>query len=186
MKNLSFLFLILIVVACSDDNSPDKQIAQLSGSYAIVSFQSNIEVDLNNDGESSDELMGEINSFGLNDLEIRPQGQQLNQTQLVSFFFPKTWITFQYPNEPDGYVEFIDYGFGTQYNLTGETLSLNDRQYIEESFIDNVESNREVRLTSDLRIIDANHLGLSLTKEFYDFNSNDWISLNIEIEYEKN
>lgn len=171
--------------SCINDDPTDDLYKQYSGNYKIVSFKSNVAVDLNKDNIASKELTEEIDSFDLNDLEIRPKEYQSNPAKLISFFFPKTWITFQYPSSPEGSVEFIGYGFSTTYQYANNSFSLEDKSYIEESYIDNIKSDKNVIINSDLNIIDSNHLSLSMSKEYYDFNSNDWIMLDIEVVYER-
>ena len=179
------ILLTLMFLSCSNDDSIDEVYKQYTGNYKIISFKSNVAVDLNDDNIASKELTEEINSFDLNDLEIRPHEYQSNPVKSISFFFPKTWITFQYPNAPEGSVEFIGYGFLTTYEYVNNSFSLKDNSYIEESYIDNIKSDKNVAINSDLNVIDRNHLNISISKEYYDFNSNDWIMLDIEVIYEK-
>ena len=182
MKHFKLFFLLAVLVSChSEDISNNKY----TGHYKIVSFTSNIAVDLNNDNITSFELINEIDSFDYSDLEIRPHTDQTNETKLISFFFPKTELTFQYPSEPNGYVQFIPFGFGTTYEFENNTFVLTNNNYIEQAYIDNVESNKIVSLNSNLNIIDDTHLKLLLSKEFYDFNNYNWIMLNIEVFYER-
>jgi len=172
------ILLALIFFSCSNHDSTLNNDSELyTGTYKIVSFKSNAEVDLNNDNISSEELTSEINTFDFNDLEIR--------SDLISFFFPKTWISFQFSSSPEGIIEFLDYGFGTTYQYENNSFSLKEKNYVEESYIDNIESNKNVRISSNLIVIDSNHLKTSISKEYYDFNSNDWIMLDIEVIYEK-
>lgn len=179
------LAFLLALLSCSNDEPLDNQLEQYAGNYQIVSFESNVAVDLNNDGNASEELLDEISSFGRNDLEIRPAVAQTNQAKLLSFFFPKTWITFQYPSSPEGSVEFLDYGFATHYEFDGSTFLLEDKRYIEASNIDNIETNRTVTITSELQVINSDHLSMSIAKEYYDFSSGEWVLLNIAVTYEK-
>ncbi|UZR99604.1 hypothetical protein [Chondrinema litorale] len=178
-KKILRLYLIIFItpflVNCSNEDVIDNE--QYVGNYKIISFQSNIAVDLNKDGITSEELVNEINTFDFNDLEIKPN--------LLSFFFPKTWITFQYPSSPEGSIEFIDYGFGTTYQYEKNSFSLNGKSYVEEAYIDNTQSNKTVMINSNLIIIDHNHLKISISKEYYDFNSNQWTLLDIDAIYGK-
>ncbi|WP_156109116.1 hypothetical protein [Polaribacter sp. Hel1_85] len=166
-----------MLFSCESDDNINNEVELYTGRYKIISFKSNTEVDLNNDNISSEELTNEINSFDLNDLEIKPN--------LISFFFPKTWISFQYPSSPEGSIEFIGYGFGTNFEYEDNLFSLKEKSYIEESYIDNVESNKNVTINCNLIVIDDNHIKTSISKEYYDFNSNNWVLLNIDVIYEK-
>ena len=185
MKNFKLFFLLLLIISCNSDDISNDKFEQYTGHYKIVSFIADVAVDLNNDNITSTELTNEINSFDFNDLEIRPHDNLSNETKLIYFFFPKTWITFQYNSEPNGFVEFIPYGFGTRYEFENNSFILKNNNYIELSYIDNVESNKTVSINSDLTIIDDMHLELSLNKEYYDFNNDEWIMLNIKVVYEK-
>lgn len=182
---IGILITFLMIIGCDDKDPINDEFEQYTGNYKTISFKSNIAVDLNNDKVTSKELINEINSFDFNDLEIRPHENQLNSTKLISFFFPKTWISFQYPGSPEGWVEFLDYGFSTTYQFKDNSFSLKENSFVEESYIDNVESNKEVKINSDLAVIDDKHLKISISKEYYDFNTNNWIMLDLEILYEK-
>ncbi len=176
-KTHLIILLSLTLINCNSDDSLNKEYEKYTGNYEIISFKSNVAVDLNNDYISSKELTNEINSFGLHDLEIK--------SSIISFFFPKTWITFQYPSSPEGSVEFLDYGFGTKYQYENNSFSLENKSYVEESYIDNIENNKNVTLISDLNVIDSNHLEMSISKEYYDFRTSEWIMLDIDIIFKK-
>ena len=185
---LKLLVLIMIAISCSEDdniNITNNEHEKYAGKYNIISFRSDIPVDLNNDGVTSYELTSEINSLGFSDLEIRANRNNSEDFEnLLSFFFPKTWISFQtYNSKP--YTQFIDYGFITYYSFKENTFKLKKTKYLEEAYIDNVESNKVVKLGNPIKVIDSNHLGFSLFKKFYDFKRGDWVDLNIEIIYEK-
>lgn len=175
LKIYLFFLIIATSISCNTDDSSEAD--KYAGNYEIISYKSNIPVDLNNDSVISQELRNEINSFKPGDLEIR--------SNLISFFFPKTWISFQYPSEPKGNVEFSDYGFGTNYTYKNNTFLLENKNYIENSYIDNIESNKNVTINDDLVVIDSNHLKMSISKEYYDFSKEKWIMLDIEIMFEK-
>ncbi len=185
LKPHLIILLVLVFTNCDNDDTLNDEYEQYTGNYKIISFKSNIAVDLNNDNITSEELTNEINSFDFNDLEIRPNDYQSNSTKLISFFFPKTWITFQYPSKPEGSVEFLDYGFGTTYKYENNSFSLDDNNYIEQSYIDNIESNKSVTINSDLDVVDSTHLKISISKEYYDFITNNWIMLDIDVVYKK-
>lgn len=184
----SCLLTLSTIIFFSCDNSNDdlnNEFELYTGNYKIISFKSNIAVDLNNDNSTSKELINEIDSFDFNDLEIRPNEYQTNSAKLISFSFPKTWMTFEYPSAPEGSVEFVGYGFLTTYEYVNSSFSLKNNNYIEKSFIDNVESHKKVNINSVINVIDENHLKTSIYKEYYDFNSSNWIMLDIEVVYEK-
>lgn len=186
MKPYFSLFLLLIVLtACSNDDSQNEALRQYTGYYSMVSFQSDRSVDLNNDGLRTTQLLDEIKMSNSYDLEIRPLESHSNDSKLISFFFPKTNLTFQYPGEPEGYTEFTNYGFGTQYEFINNTFQLQLRSYVEQNYIDNIQNDLEVTIESDLIILSENRLRLDISKEFYDYHANEWVRLAIEIIYQK-
>lgn len=190
MKHYKLLFLLLIITACDSDDFTNVEFRQYTGDYKITSFKSDLAVDLNNNNVTSNELISEIvpsnDLFTFRDLRISPNGNESNEKKLVSFAFPKTFITFKSPCCPEGRIRgFHGYGFLTTYEFENNTFILEDKSYIEYSYIDNMESNRTVHINGNLSIIDINNLKLTISKEFYDFNSNDWVMLNIEVKYEK-
>ncbi|MEQ9218284.1 MAG: hypothetical protein RLO17_09595 [Cyclobacteriaceae bacterium] len=184
-KACLLILLTSIIFSCTEEDVPNNAFKQYAGNYKSISFKSNVAVDLNNDGFASEQLTSEINSFSYGDLEIRPHDYQLNDAKLVSFRLPKTWMTFEYPGSPDGSVQFIGYGFTTTYQFMNGAFVLAENSYLEKSYTDNIESNKNVTLNSELLIIDDNHLKISISKEYYDFNSSDWIMLDIEVVYER-
>jgi len=184
MKFFNVFFLLLFMMSCVSEEEA-KNVNLYAGQYKVASFRSDVAVDLNNDKTSSKELTSEINSFGLGDLDIRPGEPQINDAKIISFLFPKTEISFQYNSSPEGFVQFLDYGFITAYDFTDNAFKLTESSYIEQAFIDNVESNKTVRLNGNLNVVDNTHLKLSLNKAFYDFNRKDWVMLNIEVIYER-
>jgi len=189
MKFVKAFFVILSVVSCSSDETiTTEEFRAYTGNYNIVSFKANESVDLNNDGISSEELMNEIDSFNdyfSGDLYIRPDNNGYDDVQLISFTFPKTKITFESLLHPEGDVSFIGFGNLSYYEFDSNTFILEERQYIEYAYIDNVEDNRTVYLESDLTVKDSNHLELKLRKEYYDFNDAQWKMLDIDVLYEK-
>jgi hypothetical protein len=177
-------------VSCNnhDDDLKNEVFRNYTGRYNIISYKANEEVDLNNDGISNKELLNEIDSFNdpvYGDLHIRPENNGNDNVRLIDFSFPKTEITFESLLHPEGEVSFISFGNLSFYEFEVNTFLLEEKQYIEYAYIDNVEANRTVYLESDLRIRDSVHLELKLKKEYYDFNEARWKVLNIDVLYEK-
>ena len=189
-KNLLKPYLMILITSiflnCSDDDVADNVFKQYTGNYKIVSYRANLPVDLNNDGVTSVELTNEITSFSFGELKVSPTEMQRNSAKLVSFLFPKTWITFQYPDSPEGSVQFLRYGFATFYEFTNNSFYLKDTSYVEDLNIDNVESDKLVILNGQIDVVDSNHLKMSISKEYYDFNTSGWIRLAIDVIFEKN
>lgn len=186
MRYYKLFFLLLIVLGCEDDDlNDDQEFRKYTGDYIIVSFKSDVAVDLNKDDIASYELTNEINTFGYDDLRIRPNGNESGDKKLLNFLFPKTFITFKSPGQPEGRVEFLDYGFGTFYQFKDNIFKLKDTSYVEGAYIDNVEADKVVNLDRNLMVVDPDHLKFTIHKEYYDFITDDWIRLNIEVLYKK-
>ena len=186
--NLTKLLILVCILASCKGREPVREselLAQYAGHYKITSFKSDIAVDLNDDQVSSHELVNEIDGFDFEDLEIRPHPDTDNSTKFISLFLPKTDLTFQFPNHPQGYPRFVKYGFGTRYTLEAGKIKLEENTYIEKSRVDNEENNRTVTMGEYISLIDAYHLKASVAKEYYDFKDKRWKLLNIEILFEK-
>ncbi len=187
MRHYKLFLLMLITIGCesNDLNYDSQKFRKYTGKYTIISFKSDIAVDLNKDNIISTELTNEINSFDYRyDLLIKPTNNKSN-VKLLGFSFPKTYITFESPGQPEGSVQFLSYGFLTPYQFKDGIFKLKDTTYIEHAYIDKIEADKVVSLNSNLIVVDAHHLKLKLKKEYYDFNTADWIRLNIEVLYKK-
>lgn len=189
MKNFKILLFIPFFIACTnEDSSTSESFSKYTGYYQITSYKSDVEVDLNDDNTASSELTKEIGYYfieGFPDLEIRPNANKQNDAKLVSLFLPKTNITFEDPGKPQGNVIFSRSGFGTTFNFKDNNFILNDIQYIEIDYIDNVESNRKTIIAPEISVIDASHLKMNVTKEYYDFKTKKWRLLNIVVSLKK-
>lgn len=185
IKSYVIILLALFLVACGDDPL-DQEFEQYTGQYTIVSYKSDIAVDLNNDKSSSNELTDEITSFNFVDLEVRPLENSTNSAQLLSFFFPKTWLS---PDAETGgsedWANYISYGFGTTYHYENNSFVLKDKSYLEQGSNGREDVNRTVTINSDLEVVDSDHLKLLISKEYYDFKTGSWIMLDIEVVYER-
>ncbi len=180
------LMFTLLLGNCSENEIIDDTLKQYTGHYSVVSYKSNTAIDINNNGILTNELVDQIPAFGFNDLEIRPHEYQTNKSKLISFTFPKTNITFDYDHNPEGFVTgFVKYGYGTFFKFENNSFLLEKKSYTENLYIDNVRSDKEVFITSDLEIIDKNHLKISISKEYYDFSSTSWKRLEIDVIYER-
>ncbi|SFU45664.1 hypothetical protein SAMN05216480_10455 [Pustulibacterium marinum] len=184
---VALLATVAFTSCSSDDDAVEESISAYAGKYQIVSFESDIAVDLNKDNVASYELVDEINSFNFSELEVRPYGDIDNKAKLLCFGLPKMYMTFEYPSEPEGYAQFSSYGFVTMYefDVATNTFLMENHSYTEQAYIDNVESNREVTFTSDLVVVDATHLQTSIAKEYYDFITQEWVMLHINVLFEK-
>ncbi|PUB25858.1 hypothetical protein C8J95_11222 [Elizabethkingia sp. YR214] len=190
MKFLNLLFIPLILAGCSqrDENSSySEEFQKYTGSYKIISYKSDIAVDLNNDKILSNELVDEIDILKNNEtfLDIN-QNQLNNNKKVISIFLPKTHITYDYPFSPEGYIQsFSRFGLMSEVELKLGTFNLMENKYIENGTIDNVEYNKTVHIETQIKIINSKHLQTSVIKEYYDFSTKSWKALNIKIIFEK-
>ena len=177
-KLLPASILILLNFGCKDDDDFTKENAV--DTYNIVSYKADKSVDLNNDKKTSTDLMHEIDI--LNDdvgfLEIRPNAN------IISFNFPLTLINYDYPSTPDGYANFVKYGFITSTTLSDKTFVIKDNIYTESNYSGNEVNKKNVSI-QNLKILDNNQLSTTITKSYYDFNTKRWVELNIEVIFQK-
>ncbi|MCT3693410.1 hypothetical protein HZQ92_17725 [Elizabethkingia anophelis] len=190
MKFLNLLFIPFILAGCSqrDENSTySEEFQKYTGSYKIISYMSDLAVDLNNDKILPNELVDEIYILKNNQtfLDII-QNKSQNNIKLISMFLPKTHITYEYPSSPEGAVQdFSRYGFLSELEFNPDTFHLMKNKYIENGTIDNVEYNKTVLIDKQIKIINSKQLQAFVVKEYFDFNTKSWKALNIKIIFEK-
>ncbi|WP_282628152.1 hypothetical protein [Empedobacter sedimenti] len=170
---------ILISFGCKDDDDFAKE--NIVDTYNIVSYKANTSVDLNNDKKTSTNLMDEIDILGKQDnfLEVRPK------VNTIYFNFPLTIINLDYPSSPEGYADFVKYGFGTSTAISNKAIVIKDNSYTENNYTGNKENKKNVFI-ENLKILDNNRLSTNITKSYYDFSTKQWIELNIEVIFQKN
>ena len=177
-KLLLASILTLTFLGCSDDDDFSKE--NLVDYYNIISYKSDKYVDLNNDKKTSTNLMDEIDILNKeeNFLEIRPN------INIISFNIPLTLINYDYPSAPDGYANFVKYGFITSTTLSDKTFVIKDNIYTESNYSGNEVNKKNVSI-QNLKILDNNQLSTTITKSYYDFNTKRWVELNIEVIFQK-
>lgn len=189
MKTPKILLAILLLYSCNESDSSENDSNVFTGSYKIISYKSDVAVDLNNDKTTSNNLINEINDYNFNShyaLQVAPTKYTTNnQEKIVSLFLPKTEISFKNSLGTKPYVQFAQYGYLTSYKFENNKIYLKENKYVEKAYIDNIESNKNITLSNTIEIIDSIHLKASVQKEYYDFSTNSWKMLNIEIIYEK-
>ncbi len=179
MKNLPLFFTLIslgFIISCSSKNDESIQELPFTGFYIINSLNSSEIVDLNGDGQLSDDLKTEIDFYFNNeiyDLEIRPNNTNDNQAKLISFSFPQPYLTFELPGSTNGYVEYARGGFVLSFD------------YQEEFILGDQSENMEIASISDLELLTNGQIKATILKRYYDFAINDWRDLNIEIVYTK-
>ncbi|MGB3778011.1 MAG: hypothetical protein WA960_06605 [Tunicatimonas sp.] len=124
-------FALVFMVACEDESS---KIPSIAGYYRVESLKTDQQVDLNNDGIASEDLMVQISEsnfitqylFDWPDsyLEIRPTKYNDNFTQLMLIPFPNPVVTFTNSNSSNGAVSYLNNnlnGVGYEYSYNEET-----------------------------------------------------------------
>jgi hypothetical protein len=190
MKNI-FLLITLAAMSCSTDNvdSPENN---LSGYYEITSIQSDVSVDLNNDGEKSKDIFSEIastyhtldgNPVSFYDfsshsslLEVRPLKNTTNDAKLISFNLPAQEIDYLTNGTPYlmFYIQNIHL-YRYEFIENSNTIKLIDSN---PDFNDNVNFN-------SLELTGNNDLKLKFTNLTFDFVELDWIETNMTAIFKK-
>lgn len=182
MKNI-FLVVVLFAMSCSPDNV-DSFENKLSGYYEVISMQSNVSVDLNNDGVKSRDIFFEIASpaghwdfnFPGNYLEVRPLKNSSNGGKLMLFNLPGQYIDYLSNGTPflSMYVNtFINYSYEFNKNSNFIRLINNNPDYYENGSLNTLE------------LLDNGELKLELTKRTFDFVSLDWIDVKMSVVFRK-
>lgn len=169
------LFVCLLIISCNKNDENTNELF-FSGFYKIDKMQSLELIDLNNDGQFSYDLKNEIDNYFNNDvydLEIRPNYTNDTQDKLISIYLPEPYLYFDNPSNPNGYVEYARGAFGITYEYN-ENILLNDQS-----------ESTEIGLVTAFELIENSQIKATISKKYYDFGSNAWKDLNIEIVYIK-
>ncbi|MFY0593088.1 hypothetical protein [Roseivirga sp.] len=179
MKQLkhTLVFIALISFASCDNEDTNVDTSFISGFYQIASITSNEAVDLNGDTETSTDLKTEIDDYFKDndyayDLEIRPNTTNDTEFKLISIYFPEPNLSFDFPSRPQGYVEFAKNSVGYQYEFENDkfTLMPSDNDFIQ---------------VLSLELANDNKIQSTVSKSYYDFEIEDWKTLEIVIVYRK-
>ncbi|OJJ15425.1 hypothetical protein BKI52_39100 [marine bacterium AO1-C] len=190
MKPIKLIILVLILASCKGKKdaaenlaAEEQELKKYVGFYEIISFKSDIAVDLNGDGISSYELLGEFKDydFYFKDLEISYYPK--NSAKLISFLIPRTALTFIGPDEPS--VQFAKYAFITKYTQEEGAIRLTENTFVVEDYIDNLKRTWTITFGEQITLVDANHLKATVAKEYYDLKDKRWKLLHIDILYER-
>ena len=179
MKNLNLFFILILfvfIISCSYNEEDLNQELSHTGFYIIDRINSSDVVDLNDDGQLSNDLKTEIDYYfnsEIYDLEIRPNYTNDNQAKLISFYFPQPYLTFESPSKLNGHVEYAKGGFSIIFDYQNEFI-LGDQS-----------QNTEIAIIDDLELLMNGQIKAVILKKYFDFGINDWSNLNIEIVYTK-
>ncbi|HEY3403952.1 MAG TPA: hypothetical protein VGK59_11225 [Ohtaekwangia sp.] len=193
MKNLPLLILISAIVlpGCQSDKQDSFETA-ISGYYKIVSIESTVEADLNNDGIRSEDLYDEISSLHYtpgqeptsfydfesiqNYMEVRPLPDQTNDAKLIALNIPDQQID----NATSGEAFLSEYS----HSFIAYQYELSDRSNKIELKNNNVGLSEEGTIL-DFELQPDGFLKLEMTKEVFDFVDLAWIETDLTIIYQK-
>ena len=177
MKKIIYITLIIfstLFTSCENENLEAESSIEYDGFYEIESMTSNQNVDLNNDSVNSQNLLEEIpNYFDNNsfDIEIRKLEKIDPFELLLAIYLPE-------PNE------LIDQPFSTIYysrKAYFERINPVDNQML---LNNEFEINNTLTLV-ELSVMENDRISARLNQRFYDFQTNSWRNLDIEIRYKK-
>lgn len=197
MKKIIILILTICFFSCTDDSNESKIVNDFHGKYHLTHIETDIELDLNNDGITSKNMFLEITSPHttpngiIPDFHFKPENpwnladagpaiDSQNQAQLISFNFPEQDLAFlnQDPNKPvllfsgySGKFNTYRYAFASQ-----EKINLIDY---------NPEYTAQYGKINELVRIDKTSFKLYLTKKIYDFKAKEWKNVNVIATYKK-
>ena len=180
------LLAVLIVTACKDDLA--YKAPSIAGYYKVESMVSDIEVDLDNDGIVSTNVMREISQVDYNFsnppyLEIRPTKYNDTRRQHIYIPFPDPRLTFAFPSSPNGLVTFLrnelnGRGYGYEYDENTKVIHI-DRTNLKEE-----EEDLQGKLI-DIKVIGKDRLELLVSDNQYDFRTARWVRLQLICTYAK-
>lgn len=191
LKVLSATVCIISLYSCSngDDGTGSKRnngigssSSSLGGSYNITSIESNIYVDLNNDGITSTDLFNEIDPSYFDsanpELIIKPVLYNNQLKEMMSFYLPHSTVTVPSQNNP-GSVKFSRNGVGYiyQFDKNTQAISIEDSGTATDPSVYGHMEN--------ITVLGPNMLQAVFTKYFYDFSTTQWQILTITCIYTK-
>jgi len=161
MKRIFTLLLIVLsifITSCSsNDDSP--LISPYAGYYRIVQAESDVPVDLDDDGMANTDLMAEIEDFHHMPGDIFLE-ERTNGYKSMNFHIP-------HPNIPDDmesfHVGYAHAAFGVRYEYSYATNKI-----ILDNSVD-LEYYRQWGLVQSVEILDGTTLKCILKKDYYDY-----------------
>lgn len=182
----SLVFLaMLLATACKDEL--DDKVPSIAGYYRIESLDADRQVDLNNDGNVSTNVMEEISQSNINVqynfnspdsyLEITPTKYNNTFNQYLYIPFPDPRLTFEYTDSPNGAVTFLRNdlnGIGYRYSYDEKNKVI----YLDRTDVEQRNEEFWGKLV-DIKLIEKGRLELLVSKNYYDFRTASWIRLQL-------
>ncbi|WP_350293529.1 hypothetical protein [uncultured Croceitalea sp.] len=169
---LTIINFILVLSCESDDTNLD--LKKIQGFYKIDKIYSDQEVDLNGDAVRSTNLKREINDYFNNlfyDLEIRPNYTNKTDTELITLSYPQPNLSFDYPSQPDGFIEYARQGISFHYKLVDNTFIF--------------DANDEFIKINKLELLQPGNVIAHFSKIYYDFSTQNWTEIKIIAIYKR-
>ena len=177
---------LLLVCSCDQDKYVF-WIPSVTGHYQLISARTDQEIDLNNDGQISNDLAAEIDEFDFqfikSYMEIRPMKHNNSGFKFIEIPFPHPNYLFGFPEDPNGYIMYTKNsigGTGYQYDFDEKTKIITlkrDDSHIEEE--------ATWGRLAEIKVKDDNLLELEITKDYYDFYTTQMQTLKITALYER-
>jgi hypothetical protein len=191
-RPLGYLLFCVCQLFYSCQKEPPKR-PEIAGYYQMESLQTDLAVDLDNDGISSMDAMAQISQVNFISqynfkapntyMEIRPTENQTVYLQHLYVPFPHPRITFEYTNSPNGRVSYLSnglnaFGYGYRYDRKTKAIHL-DRSQVQEC------NEKQWGKLVDIKVLDQDRLQLLVSKDYYDFSQAGWIRLQLTAVYRK-
>jgi len=199
MRNLLIIPLFFIIISCNTNNDNDIILNDFKGYYKVTSINSETEIDLNNDGIKSFNILEEISSphTTLNGIfsnfynaenprryaEVRPTIYQSKtaDTQFISFNFPEQTISYLNNDLILNIPLLMDYSTSMGPGIYYEFVNQNEIKIIDRYR----EWNSQFGEIKNLTRIDKTTFQINLDKIMFDFSSKQWKVLKLNATYKK-
>lgn len=193
-KTLILSMLIVVLSSCKNDDSLNI-INDFSGYYRIVSINSSVPIDCNNDGIKSNNYLQEISSgyrlnneivngfFNIDDpwffVEVRPTKSNNNYAKLIAFNFPYQSILFQNDNPLLPLLGWYSSGlinYSYEFMESGEVKIKDNNPEFQAKIANNLTVKRKDKMQFEL----------DMSIKLFDFVSKSWVESRVKVVYKKN
>jgi len=185
----SIVLFVLLFSTCRDDKEVREDDNGFSGYYKITSIYSSKQIDMNNDGLKSNDILSEIsgchvlnngevaaNMFNTDHpqffAEVRPLSYHKNDVKLIDFKYPYQAII-----DNDGYLD--PYLMCYSGKFLGYSYNLGIDNQIE------ITGHSEYGMVNSASRINENSFWVNISIRLYDFKEKKWIDTDIDVKYIK-
>jgi hypothetical protein len=178
MKKIRTLLLIAVsfcIASCNNDDGKDAvAISPYAGYYTITEAQSDVPVDLDDNGTAHTDLMAEIEDFHHMPGDIFLE-ERTNGYKSMNFHIP-------HPNIPDDMsitVAYAHAAWGVRFEYS---YSTNEITFIGDT---NSDYYREFGVVQSIEILNDTTLKCVLKKDYYDYQLNDMRNIQLTLTFQK-